>query len=316
MEKWKRLLIGGVVIVLLLLIPLVMKRADILTWLFLVFLFITLSQSWNILGGYAGQVNLGHAAFFGLGALTTRLLWLSGFHFVFALLAGGMAALIFALIIGVPAFSLRGPYFIIGMFALAEILRITVDNAFPTISVMPVEYITAYDIVPRYYLGLGVMIVAVAVVYAMTNSRLGLGMMAIREDEDTAEASGVDTLKYKLLALLLSAFFAGLAGGTFAFFHASYYHSYSFAPVWTFDALFIAYVGGIGMVIGPIIGSLFYVAFREALSIVLPVKIHVFTFGTLFILVILFMPGGLVEVGTRTRGIWSSLLSLKRKRCL
>lgn len=300
-DKWRRLLIIGVIVALLLLLPLVVKRNDVLTWLFLIFLFVTLSQSWNILAGYAGQVNLGHAAFFGLGALVTRLLWLGGLPFLLALLAGGMAALIFALIIGFPAFRLRGAYFIIGMLALAEILRITVGNVLPLVSALPGDYLVAYDLVPRYYLALVVAIITVAVVYALANSRPGLAMVAIREDEDTAEASGVNTLKYKLLALALSTFFAGLAGGVFAFFHVSYYPSHTFIPVWTFDALFIAYIGGIGTVMGPIIGALFYVGLRETLALVLPVEIHVLVFGALFILVILFLPEGLVGIARRGR---------------
>jgi len=292
---------------------LVVKRTDVLTWLFLIFLFITLSQSWNILAGYAGQVNLGHAAFFGLGALVTRLLWLGGLHFLPALLAGSMAALIFALIIGFPAFRLRGAYFIIGMLALAEILRITVGNVLPGVSALPGDYLAVYDLIPRYYLALVVAIITIAVVYALANSRPGLAMVAIREDEDTAEASGVNTLRYKLLALALSTFFAGLAGGVFAFFHVSYYPSHPFIPYWTFDALFIAYIGGIGTVIGPIIGALFYVGLRETLVLVLPVEIHVLVFGALFILVILFLPEGLVGAARRGRRLLAPAARIKAR---
>jgi len=310
-DNWRWLLVSGAVAILLLLVPLVVQRTDILTWMFLIFLFITLSQSWNILAGYAGQVNLGHAAFFGLGALATRLLWLAGAPFFLALLAGPVAALIFALIIGFPAFRLRGAYFIIGMLALAEILRITVGNVLPTVSALPGEYLATYDLVPRYYLALAVAVLMVVVAYVLANSKPGLAMVAIREDEDTAEASGVNTLKYKLLALAVSTFFAGLAGGVFAFFHASYYPSHPFHPQWTFDALFIAYIGGIGTVIGPVIGALFYVGISETLSLVLPVEIHVLVFGALFILVILFLPEGLVGVARRSRRIFSSALRVR-----
>ncbi|MFC1938252.1 branched-chain amino acid ABC transporter permease [Chloroflexota bacterium] len=288
-----------------------MKRTDILNLLFMVFLFITLSQSWNILGGYAGQVNLGHAGFFGLGALTTRFLWLFGLPLPLALLIGGMAALIFALIIGFPAFRLRGVYFIIGMLALAEIMRITVDNALPMVSALPVEYLATYSLVPRYYLALALAVVAVAVVYVLSNSRPGLAMVAIREDEDTAAASGVNAFKYKLLALALSSFLAGLAGGTFAFFHVSYYPAHAFSVLWTFDTLIIAYVGGIGTVIGPIIGSFFYVALREVFALVLPPEVHTIVFGILFILVILFMPRGLVEMPRRTRRLLARFITTR-----
>jgi branched-chain amino acid transport system permease protein len=305
-----KLLIGGIGVALLALLPLVVERDDILTLLFLIFLYITLSQSWNVLGGYAGQVNLGHAAFFGLGALTTRLLWVFGIPFLLALLAGGAAALLFAIIIGVPAFRLRGDYFVIGTLAMAEILRITVGNVLPQVTALPAEYLAVYDLVPRYYLALVLAVATVMTVYVMSNSRLGLGMMAVREDEDTAEASGVNTLGSKLSALGISTFFAGLAGGTFAFFHASYYYSHPFSPLWTFDALFMTYIGGVGTIVGPIVGAAFFVVLKEAFALMLPVEIHVLVFGAIFILIVLFLPGGLVEMVGRTR----RLLTHARRR--
>jgi len=275
---WNRLLVNGVIVAFLILLPPVVKKTNVLNFLFLIFLFVILSQSWNILGGYAGQINLGHAGFFGLGALTTRSLWLSGLPFPLALLMGGGAALVFAMIIGYPAFRLKGAYFVIGMLALAEIMRIIIGNALPTVSTMPVGYISSYSLIPRYYLALFMAVATMAVAYVLDHSRPGLAMMAIREDENTAEASGVNTFKYKLLALLISTFFAGLAGGTFAFFHVSYYPAHPFSVHWTFDALFIAYVGGIGTVLGPVIGTLFYIGLREVFSLVLPAQIHTIVF--------------------------------------
>jgi len=295
-RNWKKVLIllfiGGLLFVL----PKVVYRTDVLNLFFLIFLFIILSQSWNILGGFAGQVNLGHAGFFGLGALVTRFLWISGTHLLLALLLGGIAALAFALVIGFPAFRLRGAYFVIGMLALAEIMHIIVSNAFPTISSMPADLIAGYSLVPRYYLALVVAVGVVALVYFLANSKVGLALIAIREDQNTAEAAGVNTLKYKLIALGLSTFTAGLAGGLFAFFHVSYYPAHAFSVHWTFDALFIAYIGGIGTPMGPIVGTLFYVVLRELFPFFLPQEIHTIAFGALFILVILLMPNGLIEL--------------------
>lgn len=304
--NWKKLLIGGLLISFLLVLPRLVEKTSILNLLFLIFLFIILSQSWNILGGYAGQVNLGHAGFFGLGALITRFLWLSGVPLPLTLFIGGMAAMIFALIIGFPAFRLRGAYFVIGMLALAEIMRIIVANALPAVSAMPVKYIAAYSLVPRYYLALVLAAAAVATVYLLSNSRPGLAMVAIREDENTADASGVNVFRYKLLALGISTFFAGLAGGTFAFFHVSYYPSHPFSVHWTFDALFITYIGGVGTVMGPVLGTLFYVGLRELFPLVLPAEIHTIVFGILFILVILLVPSGLVELPRRVRGFFGN----------
>jgi branched-chain amino acid transport system permease protein len=297
----KNFLIWGIIFALLMALPLMIEKTNVLNFLFLIFLFITLSQSWNILGGYTGQVNLGHAAFFGIGALITRHFWFMGISFFITLLMGGIAALIFALIIGFPAFRLKGAYFVIGMLAMAEIVRIIVGNALPFISTMPTTHIAVYSLIPRYYLALIITTAVVTSVYILNNSKPGLAMVAIREDEDTAEAAGVNALKYKLIALGMSSFIAGLCGGLFAFFHVSYYPAHPFSVHWTFDALFIAYIGGIGTVIGPIVGTLFYIGLREIFPFVLPQDIHTIVFGVLFILVILLMPRGLVDMPKRYR---------------
>src|SRR5207249_5097898 len=118
-------------------VPLVVRRDDVLNFLFLILLAITLAESWNIVAGYAGQVNLGHAAFFGLGALVTRMLWTEGAPVLLAMAAGAGTATLFALVIGVAAFRLRGAYFAIGTLALGEILRTTVGNVLPEISTLP-----------------------------------------------------------------------------------------------------------------------------------------------------------------------------------
>src|SRR5207248_8393211 len=116
--------------------PLLTNRPDTLNLLFLMFLYIALGQSWNILGGFAGQVNLGHAAFFGTGALVTRLLWARGVPFVAAFPAGGLDALLFALVLGVPTYRLWGVYFAMGTLALAQALFTTVGNVLPGISTL------------------------------------------------------------------------------------------------------------------------------------------------------------------------------------
>jgi branched-chain amino acid transport system permease protein len=122
---------------LLALLPLLVTRNDVLNFVLLGLLSITLAQSWNVIAGYAGQVNLGHAAFFGLGALTARTLWIGGAPVVLAMAAGAAVAAAFALLIGAAAFRLRGAYFAIGTLALGEILRATVGNVLPEISTLP-----------------------------------------------------------------------------------------------------------------------------------------------------------------------------------
>jgi len=285
-------------------VPSFVKKDSTINLFILVLLYTSLASSWNILGGYAGQTSLGHAAFFGLGTLVTRILWLSGQPLPLSILAGGLVAVVFSMLIGIPAFKLRGAYFAIGTLALGQVLYVIVGDRFPMISSLPSKWLSTYQLTPRYYLFLAVAVVTVAVSYILLRSRRGLGVMAAREDEDAAESLGVSSRRHKLLALALSSFLAGLVGGAFAYFFVGYYPQFPFGPVWSFDAVTITYIGGTGTLVGPIIGAIFYVVVKELLALKLS-ELHLVVFGTLFILVVLFLPGGLVEAWARIRRIFA-----------
>ena len=152
----------------------------------------------------------------------------------------------------------------------------------------------------RYYLALSLAVIATLTVALLGRSRAGLGMRTIREDEDAAEASGVQALWLKLMALMLSTGIAGLAGGLFACYHISYYPQHPFAPNWTFDALLITYIGGVGTLLGPILGAVFYTLLKEYLALHW-VDFHLLIFGVLFMAIVLALPGGLVELADRIR---------------
>ncbi len=288
----------AIVLVALVVLPLVNKKDSVINMLILVLIYMTLASSWNILGGYTGQTNLGQAAFFGIGSLTARLLWIKGISFPLSFLAGGVVAMALALLIGVPAFRLKGVYFAIGTLALAQILRITVGNILPDMSYNPA--LADYQLAPRYYLFLGLAVFIIAASYLLVNSKWGLGMMAVREGEDAAESLGISALKHKLLALGISAFLTGLVGGAFAYYHVSYYLYMPFGPEWTFDPMMMAYIGGTGTIIGPILGSVFFVGLQQLLVMKVG-EWHLIIFGVLFVLIVLFLPGGLVEAWTKIR---------------
>ena len=296
------LLVVGVVA--LAFVPTVVESDSIINLLILIFIYTMLASSWNILGGYTGQINLGHAAFFGLGTLATRLLYTQGFPLFPSLLAGGVVAVAFAMFIGIPAFRLRlrGDYFTIGTLALAQILYVTVGNVLPKITYLPIEDIQNYQLDFRYYLILALALFTIGVAYVLVNSSLGLGMMAVKEDEDAAESLGVNAFSHKLLALAFSAFLGGLAGGAYAYYQTSYYFNYTFTPLWSLDPVTMAFVGGQGTIIGPIIGAMFFVVLKEWLVLNVG-EYHLIVFGTLFILVVLFLPGGLVEVWERIKQV-------------
>jgi branched-chain amino acid transport system permease protein len=178
---------------------------------------------------------------------------------------------------------------------------------------LPVELIVRYDLGARYYLALGLAVATLASTYLLLRSRSSLGILAVREDEDAARATGVDPLRHKLLALGLSSFFAGLAGATFAYHEVSYYPSNPFNLIWGFDAIVITFVGGVGTLIGPVIGAVFFVLLREQLAVTL-VQVHQVVFGVLFILVVLLLPGGLVDAWARLRHTVRRMSGLRGSR--
>lgn len=302
-----RFVLPVLALVVALVLPLVNDSEPVLTISILTFITAALAVSWNIVGGFTGQISLGHAAFFGIGSLVTRLLWLQNeIPFALAFVIGGLAAAVAAFFLGYPGLRLRGIYFSIGTLALAEAIRITIGNLFPTVSALPGVILRSYNLISRYYLALGVVLLASGATYYLLHSRLGLGMLATREDEDAARAIGINIFYHKLAAFVISSTLAGLAGGSFAFYHVSYYPSLPFSPEWTFDALIVVFIGGIGTLAGPLIGAVFFVLVRDVLAANL-VDIHLLVFGVLFILVVLLFPGGLLEgwelLRTRSRAL-------------
>ncbi len=299
----KALTASAIIIVLLILFPVVAGTEHTLNLFILLFITVALAQSWNVLAGYAGQVSLGNAAFFGIGAMTFHFLsWRGGMPFYLALPAGGIASVVLASFIGVPALRFKGAYFAIGTLALAEALRITIGNVFPLTIYIPTAEIVNYKLSSRYYLALAVAVLTQAVAYCMIKSRIGLAMMALRDDDEAADSSGVNLFKYKFIALVFCSFFSGLAGAVFAYYQTSIVPAFLFSPQWTFEPLVAASVGGAGALLGPVIGSLFLIILMEAFALALG-KGYLIVFGALFIFVVLFFPAGLTGALKRIRKV-------------
>ena len=300
----KGLIISGIIILLLVLFPPVAGTEHTLNLFILLFITFILAQSWNILAGYAGQVSLGNAAFFGIGAMTFHYVaWRGGMPFYLALPLGGCASVILASFIGVPALRFKGAYFAIGTLALAEALRITIGNLFPLTAYIPTEEIVSYKLSSRYYLALIVAIATQAVAYCMIRSKIGLAMMALRDDDEAADSSGVNLFKYKFLALVFCSFFSGMAGAVFAYYQTSIVPAFLFSPQWTFEPLVAASVGGAGVLLGPVVGSLFLIILMEVFALALG-KGYLIIFGALFIFVVLFFPAGLTGALKRVRKLF------------
>jgi branched-chain amino acid transport system permease protein len=289
---------GFVALVLVIVIGLVSSSQHVLTLVIQTMILAALASSWNILGGFAGQISLGHAAFFGLGALVTRELWLNSVPLPFAVLAAVAATTVAAALVGVPMLRFRDIYFAIGTLALGVAVFITAGNLWPGISSMSAEALRNYSFTGPYFMALGVLGATVAISLWLKHSKVGLGMMAVREDEEAATATGVNAFAHKMTAFVVSSALAALAGAAFAFFSVSYFPNFAFGVIWTFEAILVVFMGGVGTVVGPLLGSVFFIVGRDAL----PAEVNEFQvvlFGLLFMVVVLLMPGGLTEAGKR-----------------
>lgn len=289
----KGILVSSGLLLLLLLFPLIFRSEYLLNLMILICLYSMIAHSWNILGGYCGQVSLGHATFFGTGALAFRYLWLSGVPYYLALPAGAAASLILASVIGFPSFKLKGHYFSIGTLALSMIALIFVQNLLPGVSFITQECLKEYSLLTIYYLALGVGVASIFVVHTLSCSKLGIAMVSIRDDEDAAEAIGINTYRYKMMSMCISTLIAGAAGSIFAFYCGTYYYYAPFELAWSFDPLLIAFIGGAGTAAGPVVGAVVFVILKELFAAYLG-QVNVLIFGIVFVLTVLFLPKGLV----------------------
>ena len=267
-----------------------------------------LGACWNILGGYGGQFSFGHAAFFGLGAYTSTLLFLHwGVSPWIGMLAGGLLAAGFGLFAGYLSFryGLRGPYFSLVTLAFAEMLRVVAVNwkavgsslglVVPNRGSAPALFLFAEKL-PYYYVILTMAVGALVITRAMERARMGYSLAAIRENEDAAEAAGVDALSTKLSAMALSSFLTAL-GGTFYAQYFSYIDpSLTFGPAISIGGLLPAIVGGAGTVTGPLLGSFVLTPISELTRAALRGRAgaDIMLYGLVLILVISFLPNGLV----------------------
>jgi branched-chain amino acid transport system permease protein len=294
-NNWKKLSISGLILIIMILVPVFVDLGTgIMNQLVTLFIYVLLAQSWNLIGGYTGQINLGIAAFFGCSVMVTHFVWVAGVPIVVAMLAGSISTIFLAIIIGIPTLRLKGMYFAVGTLALAQALQVIMQNIFNRSIAAPGKYVQAFNISLRYYLGLAAAAIVLAAIYYIRHSKLGLALLSIRDDEQAAQVTGVDTFKYKVISLLISAFIAGLAGGLYAYFRLFFYYTADiFGLNWTFSAVMAVVIGGGGTLLGPVFGSIFLVILGYIFSLTLG-QANLIVFGFLFIVVMLFMPQGLV----------------------
>ena len=256
----------GVLSVILLVLPLVVKTSFAIDISIRILLFAFIGVAWNLIGGYAKQLSLGHAAYFGLGAYTSTILQIDfGISPWIGMVAGGVVAAIASLPIGWLCFRLRGPYFAIATIATAQVLMLiflkfrdfawgaegtTIPNLGNSPLMMQFDGKTGY-----YYVALGLLALGLAITYRIERSWMGYYLVAIGEDEDAAEAIGVNAPRVKRDIYMISAFLTALAGT----FYTQYIYFIDPATAFSFsvsiEAALVSIVGGIGTLWGPVIGT-------------------------------------------------------------
>ena len=287
-------------------VPLAVKNSFLLHVCILVFMWTVLGKAWNALGGYAGQVSFGHAALFGFGAYATCILYLrAGVAPWWGIPLGGIAAAAVSVPTGLIAFRLRGPYFSLATLAVAELAKLVALNwewatNGPTgflITTLPPLRLFGLSVdwetkAPFYLFALALMAVSMGAVAALSRSRLGAFLVAIRENEDAAEAVGIDTVRAKVLTLALSGFLAGMGGGFYAFYFRYVDPDAVLNVGISMEMVFIAMVGGLGTVAGPLVGAVFLTTVAELVRARFQVG-HLVFYGLFMMLVIRFLPEGI-----------------------
>ena len=305
--KWRIWVLLPIVVVGCFFAPLLAHNNYQVQVMFRVALYAALALAWNLVGGYAGQLSLGHVAFFGVGAYGFTLLGSGAAPKWFAVVLAAVAATILAAIIGSIVFRLRGPYFTLATIAVAEVLRLTARNLDFTGGATGLD--TPALFTGRtfwkmfYFAAVALGVIAFLVNVWVSRSRFGYYLMAIREDEDTAAAVGIDSARKKLQALLISAFLTGLGGALYASAFQYIIPDNVLHIDISVQIAIITMLGGAGTLLGPIIGAVLLISASEIFKNQFQ-EGHLLIYGVLIVVVVLFLPegiaGGIKQLFRRT----------------
>jgi branched-chain amino acid transport system permease protein len=259
------------------------------------FMLIALANNWNMIGGYTGYIDFGHAVFFGLGAYGVGIMMAkSGWPFVLALIVGMIAAGIFALLIGSATLRLKGPYFSIAMLGTFVAMREIVRVAGPLTGGGRGLTLPPYLNRPLfYYITLLFAILVVFISWWIRRSEFGASLIALREDEVGAEMRGINTTLHKILVFVLAASLTGIVGGMWAFQNTFIDPDVVFFEDRTVELVMMTMLGGLGTVAGPVIGATVIYWLRDIVWANF-LDYHLIVQGVLLILIVLFVPEGIM----------------------
>ena len=264
-------------------------------------MYIAMASSWNIIGGYAGYISLGHTAFYGIGGYATAaLMMFCGLSPLIAAPLAGLVCFAIGLPVGLITLRTRGPAFIISTIALLMLARLALDNSeslggadgmsLPLPS-LPAELMK----LPFYYGMLAIALAAVYTSYRVRHAKLGLGLRAIAEDEIKAEAAGIPTRLYKIIAFALSGLYIGMAGGVWGYYLTYLKPTIFFQILTSAQIVLMAIVGGRGTVAGPVLGAILLVGADELLVAKLgSTELNIAAKGVMMLAILMFFPDGIV----------------------
>lgn len=305
-------------------LPLVVTDTYSLHFVWKVLFWATLAAAWNIAGGYGGLFSLGHAAFFGIGAYTSILLYMqAGVSPWIGMFVGGVAAVVFSLVIGVLTLRLRGSFFALATIAFAEVLRIAIVNGRNytggaeglSIPFEPgLANMIFHDRASYVVLVAAVLFVVGALTILIERSALGYSLAAMRENEDAAEALGVDTVRVKLISITISAFVSAIGGTLYAFYILLIEPSTVLSTGFSVEIALIAIIGGMGTVLGPLVGAILIVPLSEYLRAEFAGSfqgLYLLIYGAILIVMVVFLPNGLISAIRDPRSV---LRRVRRRR--
>lgn len=298
-QKNKKILLITLV-VLALILPLFVNNSYYMRVLVNVLIYILLASSLNVINGYSGQFNIGHAGFYCVGAYTAAILATRfGLSLWLLLPLSGLVAALFSMFLGLPTLRLKGIFLAITTLGFSEIIRLTVLNWTSLtrgpmgIPGIPFPKLFSYQITNNtqfYYIILFIVLLMLFITKRILNSRIGRAWIAIREDELAARSMGVETFKYKLLNFAYGTFWAGVAGCFYAFF-TSYVSADSFILDEGFSILGMVIVGGQGTLMGPVIGATFLTILPELVRSIAEYRLVIF--GAAIVITMLVRPQGI-----------------------
>ncbi len=299
--------------------PLVFTNPATTTVALFTLIYAAAGTSWNIFSGYTGYIALGHAVYFGVGCYTIAIIcqdWhiQGGWQPFWIVPIAGVVAALFAIPLGAIALRTRKHTFVVITIALFFIFQLLATNLRGVTGgsqgmnlPIPLQWVDLYNL-PFYYVALAILLFALAVSWWVRNSKFGLGLLAIRDDEDRARGLGVRTGWMKLAAFVLSAFFVGMCGAVWAYYQGSIYPQFSFDALFDVTIALMAFMGGLGTLSGPIIGALIIIPTQQYFTFTYGENGYdqIF-FGALFLVVILLLPQGIIPSLGR---LWARAIAL------